>query len=146
MKGRRSGKRRRRGVKRSGRGIKGPRLKETWSAKEIATVLIAQQRKGGLFSSRSPSDSLLPSLPPSLPPRWWHGRSRRACDGGATEGLGPIRHCAFENCIAKPASTLSNSEQGCIQVGREGGREEGREGGREGAAEGSSAIRHCQVN
>ncbi len=35
-----------------------------------------------------------------------------------------LTEMAFENCVAKPASALSSSEQGCIQV-RGGGRREG---------------------
>ena len=29
-----------------------------------------------------------------------------------------LTEMAFDNCITKPSSSLSSSEQGCIQVGR----------------------------
>lgn len=38
-----------------------------------------------------------------------------------------LTEMAFENCVAKPASALSSSEQGCIKVrGEEGGSEGGK--------------------
>jgi len=55
-----------------------------------------------------------------------HTGKEEGREGGREGGR---RGAVVENCVAKPASTLSSSEQGCIQVsegGREGGREEGK--------------------
>ena len=75
--------------------------------------------------------------PTSTPPPTLHPRERARAGGGAGAGgmsqleelvlaeqqkalvqsvIARLTEMAFDNCIAKPTSSLSSTEQGCIQV------------------------------